>query len=144
VSGVRGRRITAILATGLLAVAAAGCGGDDSLAPQVPGAPADVTVPDSGQSPAEAAASAQDRASGDSTTGTGDTSTPNDSSTGDTGTTGTGTTGTDTGGTSTGDTGGGTAAPDTGTDSPQNDTAPPAGSDAQQFEDFCAQNPGAC
>ena len=29
-------------------------------------------------------------------------------------------------------------------DSASNDTAPPAGSGAQQFEDFCAQNPGAC
>jgi hypothetical protein len=29
-------------------------------------------------------------------------------------------------------------------DSATNDTAPPAGSEAQQFEDFCAQNPGAC
>jgi len=25
-----------------------------------------------------------------------------------------------------------------------NDTAPPADSDAEQFEDFCAQNQGAC
>jgi hypothetical protein len=29
-------------------------------------------------------------------------------------------------------------------DSPQNDTAPPAGSEAEQFENFCDQNPGAC
>jgi hypothetical protein len=29
-------------------------------------------------------------------------------------------------------------------DSPQNDTAPPPGSEAQKFEDFCTQNPGAC
>jgi hypothetical protein len=29
-------------------------------------------------------------------------------------------------------------------DSATNDQPPPAGSDAQQFEDFCAENPGAC
>ena len=29
-------------------------------------------------------------------------------------------------------------------DSPDNDTAPPPGSEAEQFEDFCAENPGAC
>ena len=29
-------------------------------------------------------------------------------------------------------------------DSPQNDTPPPAGSEAEQFENFCEQNPGAC
>src|SRR5688572_12654373 len=29
-------------------------------------------------------------------------------------------------------------------DSPQNDAPPPAGSEAEQFENFCAENPGAC
>jgi hypothetical protein len=29
-------------------------------------------------------------------------------------------------------------------DSPDNDTPPPAGSEAEQFEDFCTENPGAC
>ena len=38
---------------------------------------------------------------------------------------------------------GGTTAPAQ-EDSPAEDTPPPAGSDAEQFEDFCAQNPGAC
>src|SRR4051794_17686451 len=136
-------RLSALLTATLLAfaVVVVGCGGDDSLAPQVPGPPADVTVPDSGQSPTEAAASAQDRASSqDSASNSDSTSSDSSTSTDDTGTTDS--TGTDTG--TTGDTSGGTAAPDTGTDSPQNDTAPPSGSDAQQFEDFCAQNQGAC
>ena len=53
-----------------------------------------------------------------------------------------GTGGTDSSGTT--DSGGGTAAPDQ-SDAPTADTAPPEpGSDAQQFEDFCSQNPGAC
>jgi hypothetical protein len=37
---------------------------------------------------------------------------------------------------------GGTEAPQE--DSATTDQAPPAGSDAEQFEDFCAENPGAC
>jgi hypothetical protein len=41
------------------------------------------------------------------------------------------------------DTGGGTDAP-AGQDSATTDQPPPAGSDAEQFEDFCAENPGAC
>ena len=37
---------------------------------------------------------------------------------------------------------GGTQAPPS--DTQGHDTAPPANSPAQRFEDFCAQNPGAC
>jgi hypothetical protein len=37
---------------------------------------------------------------------------------------------------------GGTAAPQN--DTPQNDTAPPQGSPADKFEQFCKDNPGAC
>jgi hypothetical protein len=29
-------------------------------------------------------------------------------------------------------------------DSPENDTPPPADSEAEEFENFCAENPGAC
>jgi hypothetical protein len=35
-------------------------------------------------------------------------------------------------------------APEQTPDSPTNDTPPPAGSEAEQFENFCAENPGAC
>ena len=48
---MRGRRITALVATGLLALAAAGCGGGEELAPQVPGPPAEVKVPQAAQAP---------------------------------------------------------------------------------------------
>ena len=116
---MRGRRFTAIIATGLLALAAAGCGGDETVAPEVPGPPADVVLPESTVAPAADENS--------------------DSTTDDSGATG------DTGGATTPDTsGGGTAAPDAEADSPTNDTPPPADSEAEQFEDFCAQNPGAC
>jgi hypothetical protein len=139
VSGVRGRRITAFLAAGLLALAAAGCGGDDSQSPEVPGPPADVVIPESAEAPASAASQDETAdASGDETDGTGTTddtgtTTPDETapSTGDTGTT-------------TPDTSGGTTAPEGEADGPTNDTPPPEGSNAEQFEDFCAQNPGAC
>ena len=143
-------RIIALVATGLLALAAAGCGGGDTAAEQVPGPPADVSVPQSDTPPTEASGSSQDSASGSdsnsssdsssSDSSSSDTSSSDSSATGDTGTStdSTGTTGTTT------DQGGGTAAPSTGDDSATNDTPPPEGSDAQQFEDFCAQNPGAC
>jgi hypothetical protein len=134
VSGVRGRRLTAIIAVGLLALA--GCGGGDELAPEVPGPPADVALPESTVAPA-----ADESADG----ATDEDSTTDDSTTDDTGTTpdDTGATG-DTGTTTPDTSGGGTAAPDAAADSPTNDTPPPEDSEAEQFEDFCAQNPGAC
>jgi hypothetical protein len=135
VSGVRGRRLTAIVAAGLLALAAAGCGGDDEIAPEVPGAPADFVVP---ESTVEAAAD-EDAANTDEDATTDDTTTDDP-----TGTTEETPPPTDTGETTTPDTSGGTTAPETQADGPTNDTAPPAGSEAEQFEDFCAQNPGAC
>ena len=136
---MRGRRITALVAAGLLALVAAGCGGDDSLAPQVPGPPAEVKVPQSAESPADV--SAQDQApESDSDTNSDDTTTDPDTSDD----TGTGTTETPAPSDGEADQGGGTAAPDATADGPTNDTPPPDGSNAEQFEDFCAQNPGAC
>jgi hypothetical protein len=45
-------------------------------------------------------------------------------------------------------TGGGNPAPETTPqqqpDAPENDTAPPADSPAERFEEFCNENPGAC
>ncbi len=131
---MRGRRLTAIIAAGLLALAAAGCGSDESLAPEVPGPPADVVLPESTVAPAadeDAAAADEDSSTDEGSTD--DTTTPEDS----------GATG-DTGATTPDTSGGGTAAPDAEADSPTNDTPPPADSEAEQFEDFCAQNPGAC
>jgi hypothetical protein len=136
VSGVRGRRLTAIIAAGLLGLAAAGCGGGDDVAPETPGPPADYVVP---EATVEAAANEDAATNGDDAT-TDDTTTDDA-----TGTTEETAPPTDTGAAAPEtDTGGGTAAPETQADSPTNDTPPPEGSEAQQFEDFCAQNPGAC
>jgi hypothetical protein len=142
VSGVRGRRLTAFLTVGLLALVAAGCGGGDDLAPEVPGPPADVVIPESADAPGEASANqdegATDESGGDEET---DSGTTDDSG----GTTAPEETAPADPGTTTPDTSeGGTAAPDAEADGPTNDTPPPEGSNAEQFEDFCAQNPGAC
>ena len=130
---MRGRRITAIIAAGVLALAAAGCGSGDALAPEVPGPPADVVLPEATVAPtANEDADSADQDSSTDENSTDDTTTPEDSgATGDTGAT-------------TPDTSGGTTAPEAEADSPTNDTPPPADSEAEQFEDFCAQNPGAC
>jgi hypothetical protein len=131
-------RLAAFLIAALMALVAAGCGGSDAAAPQVPGPPADVTIPESSTAPTAAASASADKNSSDSSST--DSSSSDSSSSTDTGS-GTSDTGTGT----TGDSSGGTTSPDTSTgDSATNDTAPPAGSNAQQFEDFCAQNPGAC
>jgi hypothetical protein len=136
---MRGRRLTAFVITGVLALTAAGCGSEE-LAPQVPGPPAEVKVPQSSQAPADAAA-ASGQGSNDSSTSSSDSSTSTDSSNDS----GTGATATPTATAGSGTTqGGGAAAPDTTADGPGNDTPPQDGSNAQQFEDFCAQNPGAC
>ena len=132
---MRGRRLTAIIAAGLLALAAAGCGSGDELAPEVPGPPAAVVLPESTVAPAanEDAAATDENSTTDEGSTTDDTTAPEDTGATD-----------DTGATTPDTSGGGTTAPDAEADSPTNDTPPPTDSEAQQFEDFCAQNPGAC
>jgi hypothetical protein len=130
------------------ALAAAGCGGSQVSADEVPGPPPNITVPsDAGLGGGGGA----DDASGttgatDDTTGSTSSSEPSASTdttpapdtSADTGTTGT----TDTGTAETGTADTGTTEPaptdTTGTDQ----TASP--SETEQFEDFCAQNEGAC
>jgi hypothetical protein len=135
--------VLAALAAGTLALA--GCGGGQTVAPEVPGPPATVPIPESSLAPAGAALPGSSATTTPTPTPTATTAgTGTTGTTGSTGTTATGTTGTGTstgtggtgGTTTTGTTGGGAAAP--------SGTPPPAGSDAQKFEDFCAQNPGAC
>lgn len=140
------RTATALLCTVALAAGAAGCGGSEIDYQEVPGPPADVALP-SDSSSLGAGGSSGDADATPTPTPTpepGAATAPSDQS-GSTGTapsasTGTGTTGAT--GTADADSGGATAPADE--DSASNDTAPPAGSDAEQFEAFCAQNPGAC
>jgi hypothetical protein len=139
------RTATSLLCTVALAVGAAGCGGSKVDYQEVPGPPADVTIPsDTGSLGDSASGDATPTPTPTATAEPGGTTAP-DTQSGSTGTTPS--TGTDSGTTGTtgtsGTDSGGASAP-TQQDSASNDTAPPAGSDAQQFEDFCAQNPGAC
>jgi hypothetical protein len=102
-------------------------GGSDNASEPLPPTPK-LTVPGEAKTP-----TVPDTASTDTST---DTSTSTSTSTSPTQTTATPT-----------EPSGGTAAPNTGgatPDSPQNDEAPPAGSPAERFEQFCKDNPGAC
>ena len=139
------RPATALLCSFAFAAGVAGCGGSKSDYQEVPGPPVEMAIPsETVEAGGNAGANADATPTPTATAVPGGTTAPEDQS-GATGTapsTGTGTatagTGTDTGS----DSGGATAPAQE--DSASNDTAPPAGSEAQQFEDFCAQNPGAC
>ena len=124
----------------VLASLVAGCGGAQVTVEEVPGAPAELTVPGNavGLAPA-ATVDAEATPTPAETPGADDSAsstTPEDpaSGSGDATTQPTTPEGTE---------GGGAAAPGT-EDGAGTDQAPPPGSDAEQFEDFCAQNPGAC
>jgi hypothetical protein len=120
----------------VLVLALAGCGGTTVAVQEVPGDPAQLEVPGNGKALApETTATATPTPT--ETPGADDaeaTAAPD-------------TTGaapeTQQQTTPEGTTEGGTEAPST-EDSATTDQAPPAGSDAEQFEDFCAENPGAC
>jgi hypothetical protein len=128
-------RSTLLFTVLMLVLAASGCGGGNSDVPEVPGPPAELSVPHQKGAPAISASVTPTP----STSATG-TVTPTPTAT--TGTTGsTGTTGT-TGGTGTNTAA--TPAPASQQDSATNDTAPANGSAPQRFEQFCQENAGAC
>jgi hypothetical protein len=140
------RPATALFCTVAFAVGVAGCGGSELDYQEVPGPPTEVAIP-SETVEAGGSAGADATPTPTATPEPGSTTAPSDQS-GATGTapsTGTGTASTgDTGTTGTSGTDSGGATAPAQEDSATNDSAPPAGSEAQQFEDFCAQNPGAC
>ncbi len=132
------RTATTLLLTAALAAGAVGCGGSEVDYQEVPGPPVEVTIPSESVDSA-AGGDATPTPTPTATAEPGATTAPSDQSGSTTEpSAGTGTS-TDAAGT---DSGGATAPAQE--DSASNDTAPPAGSEAQQFEDFCAQNPGAC
>ena len=132
------RRTTRTSLTALLVAVlafAAGCGGSEVASEEVPGPPAAFTVPtDSdlgGSNAADNTASGADSNSGSNAdSGTADSGAADATPTP----------------TPPADTSGGAAAPEAtaAPDTATNDTPPAAGSPPQQFEDFCAQNAGAC
>ena len=142
------RSATALLCTVALAAGAVGCGGSELDYQEVPGPPVDVAVPSDATSLGDSAGDGDADATPTPTAEPGGTTAPSDQS----GAAGTAPSANADPGAATGTAPStGAAAPDSGgatapaqDDSAANDTAPPAGSDAEQFEDFCAQNPGAC
>jgi hypothetical protein len=131
---VRRIRSTLLLPVLGLALLAPGCGSGDTAVQEVPGPPPALTVPH------QKGAGDLSGASGSATP----TPTPTPSAAGAATATpaGTGTTGT-TGATGTNTGAAATPVPAT-QDSPTSDTAPPAGSPPQKFEQFCQENAGAC
>ena len=127
---VRLLRSTLLVTVLALALAAAGCGSNEAQVPEVPGPPAELTVPHQ----KGAADLSQSSASATPTPSASATATPTAAS-GATGSTGT------TGGTGTNTAA--TPAPAS-QDTQANDTKPAAGSAPQQFEQFCQENAGAC
>jgi hypothetical protein len=135
---VRLLRSTLLFTVLALALAAAGCGSSGSDVPEVPGPPAELSVPHvkgAADLSENASATPTPTPSADAT----ETPTPATGTTGSTGATGT------TGTTGTGGTTAATPTPATPQqDSASNDTKPADGSPPQQFEQFCQENAGAC
>jgi hypothetical protein len=132
------RRSTRTSLTALLVAVlafAAGCGGSEVASEEVPGPPAALTVPS--DSDLGGSSAADNSGSGS----TGDSGSNADNGTADSGTADPTATPTPPA-----DTSGGAAAPEAtpAPDTATSDTPPAAGSPPEQFEDFCAQNAGAC
>jgi hypothetical protein len=117
-----------------LAVIAAGCGGSTVAFQEVPGDPPQMSV--AGAEAFAPSPTATPTGTAEAATGV---ATPTPTATADT----TGATAPSTSQGTTDTAAGGTTAPST-DDGATNDQPPPAGSPAQQFEDYCASNPGAC
>jgi hypothetical protein len=117
----------------MLALVAAGCGGTQVAYEQVPGDPPQLTTPGTAEAFAPTATPTPTETPADTTADTSATPTATPAAGATT-----------TPQTSTGDTSTGGAAATGTTDGSTNDQPPPAGSPAQQFEDYCASNPGAC
>jgi hypothetical protein len=117
----------------MLALALAGCGGNTVTVQEVPGEPAQLTVPGTAAALAPDATATPTATSTPTVAASTSQATPvPDAGTAD-GTAETAPEGT---------TGGGTEAPTTTDPAPA--ATPPAGSNADEFEAFCAENPGAC
>jgi hypothetical protein len=120
----------------LLVFALAGCGGATVAVQEVPGDPAPLDVPGSGEGLAPQTTATPTPTPTETPDAESSEATPAPDTSGAAPETQEQTT-------PEGTTEGGTEAPST-DDSATTDQAPPAGSDAEQFEDFCAENPGAC
>ena len=134
------RVTTTRLAVPLVLLVLAGCGGEQVVVNNVPGGPVDLKVPGSGQGFTAAKATATPSATPS------ETPTDDQAQTSETPAAGTTTeTPTDTGTQTDPNSGGAAEAPtDTGGGGGGTGEAPDPGAPKQEFEDYCAQNPGAC
>ena len=121
----------------VLALTVAACGGSKVAVKEVPGGAVDLGVPGGGDQIAPAATASP---------GATATVTPTATTTGASSSTTTGqtTTSQQSASTTTGSTNAGTQTPSTSTSTGAATATPAPGSPTQQYEDFCAQNPGAC
>jgi hypothetical protein len=117
-----------------LALTVAACGGSKVTVQEVPGGAVNLGVPGGGAALNPAATP---------TPGATATATATATTTGASSSTGTTTTSQQSASTTTGSANGGTQAPSTSSTGAATATPAP-GSPSQQYEDFCAQNPGAC
>jgi hypothetical protein len=123
-----------LIAVPFIALTLAACGGSKVAYQPVPGDPVDLSVPGSGEALAPEATPTPTPTPTETPEAGAALATPTPDANAGAGTTETA---------PQADAGGGNEAP-ADPDSATNDQPPPAGSDAQQFEDFCAENPGAC
>ena len=122
--------LAAVMSFGL-----AGCGGSEVEYQEVPGEPAEITLPDRTPAGESDTATGQDEATG--TAGEEATPTP-------TATPAEGATGAATDATAGSESAAAETTPAPAEDGPASDEPPVPGSDAERFEDFCEQNAGAC
>ena len=128
-------RRLAVLAA-VMSLALAGCGGSEIEYQEVPGEPAEITLPEG------TPAGESDTATGDAeAAGTTEEATPTPTPTE---TPAEGATGAATDGTAGSESAAAETTPAPAEDGPASDEPPVPGSDAERFEDFCEQNAGAC
>ncbi len=123
-------RLQAAVVLALMALALPACGGDDEPDPSTEVKPPELTIPSTEE---DAASTATDETDATDTTDTTEDTAPTpageDPSTAQQ---------------APGEGDGNSADDQAQQDSPQNDTPPEAGSPQQRFEQYCADNPGAC
>jgi hypothetical protein len=132
------RLTTTRLAVPLIMLVLAGCGGEQVVVNNVPGGPVDLKTPGTGEGFAAAKATATPTAT-PSGTPTDDQAQTSETPAGGT----TSEAPTDTGTQTDPNSGGAAEAPAT-EDGGGTGEAPDPGAGKQEFEDYCAQNPGAC
>jgi hypothetical protein len=129
----------------VLPIAAAGCGGSEVSADEVPGPPPALTVPTDEDLGGGGGGGGDGGDGGDETADAGNATDEDADADAQTDDTTDGTVAPEaTAAPPADDTTGGTATPETAPEDTATNDTPPAGAEAEQFESFCEQNAGAC